>query len=116
MTVKLQLQNKLINGCFEYWQRNTSFASVADLVYTADRWRYAKVGTMVHTISRSTDVPVSAFGAYSLLTDVTTAQAVIGTGDASLIFQRIEGNVLRSFKNKKMVHIVTGKQIGRAHV
>ena len=103
MSVKLDLKNFLINGDFSYWQRNTSFAAVADNTYTADRCVYRKTGTMVHTVSRSTDVPSSAFGVYSLLSDCTTAQASIGASDYALMSQRIEGNILRSFKNKKVV-------------
>ena len=103
MSVKLDLKNALINGDFSYFQRNTSFAAIADNTYAADRWVYSKTGTMVHTVSRSSDVPSSAFGIYSLLSDCTTAQASIGANDCSLISQRIEGNILRSFKNKKVV-------------
>ncbi len=103
MSVKLDLRNKLINGSLDYWQRNTSFAAVANSTYTADRWTYLKSGTMVHTVSRSSDVPSSAFGQYSLLADCTTAQASIGAGNYVTIEQRIEGNVLRSFKGKKLV-------------
>ncbi len=103
MSVKLNLKNALINGDFSYWQRNTTFATIADNAYTADRWVYRKTGTMVHTVSRSSDVPSSAFGIYSLLSDCTTAQASIGANDYTLISQRIEGSILRSFKNKKVV-------------
>lgn len=100
---KLNLRNVAINGSMEYFQRNTTFAAVADSTYTADRWMYRKTGTMVHTVSRSTDVPSSAFGIYSLLTDCTTAQASIGTNDNVIISQRIEGNMFRSLKGKKIV-------------
>lgn len=103
MTVKLDLKNKLINGSFEYWQRNTTFAAIADATYTADRWIYSKTGTMVHTISRSTNVPSDAFGVYSLLATPTTAQASLLSTSLCTITQRMEGNVLRTIKGKKMV-------------
>lgn len=99
---KLNLNNALINGDFTYWQRNTSFTSVANDAYTADRWLYKKSGTMVHNILRSTDVPTTAFGIYSLELDVTTAQASIGATDNVAIRQRIEGNILRNIKGKKI--------------
>lgn len=103
MSVKLDLRNKIINGSLDYWQRNTSFASIANNTYHADRFHYIKTGTMVHTVSRSTDVPSSAFGIYSMLVDCTTAQASILAGSYAGVLQHIEGNVLRSFKGRKMV-------------
>lgn len=103
MAIKLQLQNKLINGAFDFWQRGTSFAAVANVNYTADRWAYGKVGTAVHTISRSTDIPTESLNKYSLLMTLTTAQAVLGATDLFGIQQRIEGNILKNFKNKKIV-------------
>jgi hypothetical protein len=103
MSVKLQLQNKLINGDFSYFQRNITFATVANNTYTADRWVYEKVGSMVHTVARSTDVPTAASGLNSLLIDCTTASVSLAAGDNIVMSQRIEGNLLRSFKNKKMV-------------
>jgi hypothetical protein len=103
MSVKLQLQNKIINGAFDFWQRGTSFAAATAFQYYPDRWRYAKNGTMVHTIARSTDVPSDSSSQYSLLVDCTTAQASLGAGNYSLFEHKIEGNFLRSFKDKKMV-------------
>jgi hypothetical protein len=104
MSVKLDLRNKIINGSFDYWQRGTTFANVADGTYTADRWLYKKTGSMAHTISRNTtDVPSSAFGVNSLQTTVATAQASIGVSDNVAIRQRIEGNILRSIKGKNLV-------------
>lgn len=103
MTVKLNLNNKIINGAMEYWQRGTSFASIANNAYHTDRFHYIKTGTMVHTVQRSTDVPTSAFGTYSLYADVTTAQSPLLVGSYVGILQHIEGNVLRTFKGKKMV-------------
>lgn len=103
MTVKLDLKNKIINGDMTYFQRGSSFPTIATNTYTADRWQYIKNGTMVHTVSRSSDVPSSAFGIYSLLATPTTAQASITPSDYVAIQQKIEGNFLRSFKEKKLV-------------
>lgn len=103
MSVKLKLNQALINGDFSYFQRGVSFAAITDLAYTADRWQYTKNGTMVHTISRSSDVPSSAFGIYSLLATPTTAQASILAGNYIAIQQKIEGNMLRAFKGKKLI-------------
>ena len=103
MSVRLNLKNALINGDFSYWQRNITFTSIVNDQYFADRFHYIKSGTMVHNISRSTDVPSNAFGIYSMLVDCTTAQASILAGSYAGVLQHIEGNMLRSFKGKKMV-------------
>jgi hypothetical protein len=107
MSVKLKLNQALINGSMEYWQRNTSFAAAANATYTADRWQYIKNtsnANLVHTISRSVDVPSSAFGVYSLLATPTAFQSSpLNAADYVAIQQKIEGNILRSFKGKKLV-------------
>ena len=103
MAVKLDLNNKIINGAMDFWQRGTSFATIANNTYFADRFVYQKTGTMVHTASKSTDVPTTAFGQSSILLTPTTAQASLTAGDFCHISQRIEGTILRTFKDKKMV-------------
>lgn len=51
-------KNYFINGNFDYWQRNITFALTA-ATYTSDRW-LATYGTGAVTISRSSDVPSSS--------------------------------------------------------
>lgn len=101
MTAKLDLKNKIMNGCFDFWQRGISFPAASG--YTADRFIKSGSGSAAATVTRSADVPTNAFGTYSMLTTVTTAQASLGANDGTWIYQLIEGNVLRTFKNKKMV-------------
>ena len=88
-------KNVIINGDFNIWQRNTSFTNFADGAYNADRWTYYKSGTMVHDISRSTDVPSFAQSGrlfnYSLLVDCQTIDSSIGSSDFCVIQQRVEG-------------------------
>jgi hypothetical protein len=88
-------KNAIINGDFNIWQRGTSFAAAANSQYSADRWGYYKSGAMVHTLSRSTDVPTVAQAGrlynYSLLVDCTTVDSSIGAGDLAMIRQVIEG-------------------------
>jgi hypothetical protein len=88
-------KNILINGDFDVWQRGTSFAAAAAATYSADRLMYTKIGTMVHTLSRSTDVPTQAQSGhksnYSLLVDCTTADVTIAPTDVCYITQKIEG-------------------------
>jgi len=88
-------KNVIINGDFNIWQRATSFTSFADGAYCADRWTYYKSGTMVHDVSRSTDVPSFAQAGrlfnYSLLIDCQTIDSSIGASDFCVIQQRVEG-------------------------
>lgn len=91
----LSNKNAIINGDFNIWQRGTSFTSIADSTYSADCWEYFKNGTMVHDITRSTDVPTVAQAGrlfnYSFLVDCTTADASIAAGEYCDIRQKIEG-------------------------
>ena len=88
-------KNAIINGDFNIWQRGSSFISIADQQYSADRWIYAKSGAMVHDISRTTDVPTAAQAGrvfnYSLLIDCQTIDNSISATDYCVIEQRIEG-------------------------
>ena len=88
-------KNAIINGDFNIWQRGTSFSSVVSASYSADRWQYDKNGTMVHNISRSTDVPTIAQSGrifnYSLLVGCQTSQSMIGSGNYAAILHKIEG-------------------------
>ncbi len=88
-------KNAIINGDFNIWQRGSSFVSVTDQQYSADRWIYGKSGTMVHDISRSVDVPTLAQAGrgfnYSLLIDCQTIDNSISATDFCVVEQRIEG-------------------------
>ncbi|NQV00853.1 MAG: hypothetical protein HQ537_01915 [Parcubacteria group bacterium] len=97
-------RNAIINGDFNIWQRGTSFAAMADNIYHTDRFKYSKVGTMVHTVSKDTDVPTQAesdhLSNYSLKYDVTTADADIAATDELHIFHVIEGYNFAPFMGK----------------
>lgn len=95
--------NRIINGGFHFWQRGTTFTSVASNTYTADRFRYFKNGSAVHTVQRSTDVSTTAIGTHSMDVLTTTLQSSIGASDFFFIQHRIEGTVLKTFRSKKMV-------------
>jgi hypothetical protein len=80
-------RNKLFNGNFQIWQRNTTFSGIGINTYTADRWttpNNAGAGSTL-TVSRSTSVPSGAGFNYSM--QIVTAAT---TGAPSLIEQRIE--------------------------
>lgn len=82
--------NLILNSNFDSWVEATSFPTIASLTYFADLFRYYKNGTMVHTVSRSTDVP-NVKSTYSALLAVTTAQASLSAGDYTTINGTIEG-------------------------
>jgi hypothetical protein len=81
------------------WQRQTSFTSVVSDSYTADRWQYSKIGTMVHDITRDTDIPTDE-GLYSIKIDCTTADASIAATDLTIFYQKIEGFNFNPFIGK----------------
>jgi len=87
--------NLIINGGMDIWQRGTSFATIANGTYVADRFAYEKSGAVVHTVSRDTNVPTvdesgSKFN-YSLKIDCTTIDSSIEAGDFCVVSQKIEG-------------------------
>ncbi|MDH5510307.1 MAG: hypothetical protein OEZ32_08130 [Nitrospinota bacterium] len=87
--------NPIINGDMRIWQRGTSFTSIANGAYSADRWANVNTGAAVYDISRSPDVPTAAEAGityqYSLHLDVTTLDSAIAAGDIVSLIQRIEG-------------------------
>lgn len=93
-------KNYIINGSMDIAQRGTSFAAIASGRYSLDRWGYAKSGDMVHTITQDTDVPTGGIFTKSIKLDCTTSDAAVAADDYALIFQRIEGNILKSLFNK----------------
>lgn len=88
-------KNLIINGNFDVWQRTTSSDSISDYAYAADRFQYRKAGSMVHTVSRSTNVPAPAqstrLANFSFKADVTTADTSIAAGEYAFIDYKIEG-------------------------
>lgn len=52
-------RNLIINGGFDIWQRATSFVSVADGAWTADKWKHRQtnLGAANCNVSRSTNGP-----------------------------------------------------------
>ncbi len=100
-------RNAFINADFNHWQRGTSFAAIAANAFHADKWRYEEFGGVIHTVSRSTDVPTLAesghLSNYSLLVDCTTEDAAPATSDYAFVSQRIEGFNFAPLAQKSMV-------------
>lgn len=56
--------NLLVNGGLEVWQRGTTFSTVADATFTADRWQTVKTGTdVITTVAQETTVVDTGSGA-----------------------------------------------------
>ena len=98
-------KSPIINGDFNIWQRGATFATAADQTYVADMWEYVKSGTMVHTITRDTDVPTQAesdhLSSYSIKLDCTTADSAIAASDYCALEHKIEGYNFAAFKGQK---------------
>jgi hypothetical protein len=96
--------NPIINGSMAVWQRRSSATSVANNTYVADRWKYIKSGSMVHTVERSTSRPTPGADAnymhYSMSVLTTTGSASISATDYVGIEQRIEGHMFQSIAQK----------------
>lgn len=107
------VNNLIINGNMDIWQRGTSFVSIPINTYNADRWIWGSVGSQVVDINRSTLTPDES-SQYSLFINVTTPSGAIGAADNSAITQRLEGNVYRSIvgKNATLSFWVRSNKIG----
>lgn len=98
-------KNYVINGAMDYWQRGISFAAIANGTYSADRFVYGKVGTMVHTLSQdTTTVPTIAQSGFvfssSLRLALTTPQASLGSTDSFGIGHKVEGILAANLSGK----------------
>lgn len=82
--------NVILNSNFDYWQEGGNFVAIADATYFADLFRYGKNGTMVHTLTQSTNVP-NVRAAFSVLTTVTTAQVSLGASNFNSLRYVVEG-------------------------
>lgn len=86
-----EMNNRLMNGNFDLWQRNTTFAiSGSGDTATADRWKCARSNAATATISRSGSVP-DMKSLYSLQYTVGTADSAVAAGDYTHIYHPMEG-------------------------
>jgi len=88
-------RNVVINGDFNIWQRGTSFVGLTGVTFCCDRFYYSRSGSMVHDVSRSTDVPSFAQAGrlfnYSVLIDCQTADTSITASKLCVFEHVIEG-------------------------
>jgi len=98
--------NKIINSNLDFWQRGISFAAIATTQLFADRWKYTKVGAMVHTASQEADVPTleeAGFqSTYSFKIDCTTIDGTIAAGDFCILLNTMEGFDYAPLKGKEV--------------
>lgn len=90
-------RNDWINGALRFWQRGTSFTSIANGTYFADRLRWIQSGAMVVDVTRDTDVPHNGVP-YSLKVDVTTADASVGASDYAGFRTAFIGDLMGKYK------------------
>jgi len=89
------MDNRIINGDFDIWQRGTSFAPAVNGAFQTDRWEYQNGSDAVNSILQSTDVPTFAESGhtskYSLKVDCTTADSAVAATDYVILIYRMEG-------------------------
>lgn len=92
-------KNVLINGAFDIWQRNTTFASSASPAkYTADRWLYYRINyALGGTLSRVTGT--SGNTTYGLKMQRNAANAAT---DASRVAEILEAADVKKFAGRTM--------------
>jgi hypothetical protein len=86
-------RNRIINGNFDIWQRDTSFSNPADGAYTADRWVIFYDGSgATRTVSQQIFNPGSTEAALGAPFFLRHAQTVAGSGGTyNNVNQRMEG-------------------------
>jgi len=102
-------RNYIINGNFDYWQRNTT-ANITGAVLAVDRFFTNYNSGAAGTVSRSTDVP-DADSLYSAQVDVTTGlNATIGQRIESVFSKDLAGKTI-TIKFKVKAVDATGREI-----
>lgn len=96
-------RNVIQNGNFDVWQRGTSFATIANGSFVADRFKYVYVSsTGVATVSRDTSPPDTS-SLYDLKVACTTSDGTVAAGEYVYLQQAIEGNFFMAVRAKPMV-------------
>lgn len=100
----------IINGDCMVAQESTSTATAASGTYIVDKFQYKKTGTMVHTVSQSTDVPTFAQAGVvlknSIKVDCTTADTTLGASDFCIVEYNMTGFDTIPFSQQEVtIHI-----------
>lgn len=99
------LQNLLLNGGFEVWQRGVG-PFTADLAYTADRWVMDEVGTTALSVTRDTNSEVNS--------QYCAAVVVSSYNTESYLYQKLED--WQSLKGKEITFSIRVKTTTAAAV
>jgi hypothetical protein len=104
------VQNEWINGGLDFWQRGTTFTSIANAAVCADRLRYLKTGSMVVDVNKDTsDFPTFAQSGFnfaqSMRVNITTAQPSLGTSDKMQFYYPVEGYDYQKLHGGKTVRL-----------
>lgn len=98
----LMFRNKIINGNFDIWQRDTSFSGIASEAYHADRWNVAYNGSGgTRIITRENFDLGQTLVPYEPTYFLRWNQSVAGTG-ATFNFLRQKIESVRTFANKQI--------------
>lgn len=89
------LENAVVNGGFNIWQRGTSFTLAADGTYFADKWQLLKASGANINISRNSLSGAVGAGAqnspYGMLSTVTSGDTSIASGEVYGYMTTLEG-------------------------
>ena len=90
-------RNIIINGAMQVFQRGTSFTSVANTAFHADRFElYMQNEASQYTVTQDSDTP-NGFG-NCLKLDVTTADTSTASNEEVKLMHKLEGQDLQQFK------------------
>lgn len=96
-------QNVIINGNFDFWQRQTSFTNAAAGQFTADRFKVLSQSPATMDVARSTDVPATDFPSQYSLQVAGTATGSPTAGDIDTLQYIVEGYDLVPLFNRNCV-------------
>jgi hypothetical protein len=92
------LRNKIINGSFGIWQRGTSFAAAASIVYTADRWAFYRSALATGaTAAQTTPTNIVGSSSYGIRVQRNSGNTSV---DPLVLAQCIETANVRSLQGK----------------
>ena len=90
------VENFIINGATQIWQRATAATAANNSYTTVDRFGFGESTDGAYTSEQSTDTPTGT--GFSIKAQVTTADTSIGAAQFAYIYQDIEAQNLQSLQ------------------